>query len=539
MARVSLQAVCQPARTARPRNQIRAVSSPEQAISTVRSLEEASPGRLTRYDSARPDLLWRRGIGGFIQVFGSQKAQTRSLFFALGFFSLLTQTLIVREFIVSFGGSEFGIGLFYFSWLLWVGIGALATMSVLGKFLYRHFVRLLALYPLLALAALVGFVVLKRLSNVAWWEFFSFGRVIVQLLLLNAPVSVGTGVLFTLGIQRMRCADEADLTHVISISYSLEALGSFASGIIVTLLISRFVHPLIVLPIGTIVFATVALSCSIGSRDNLGIAFNVVPLAFGCLVLLAPDSAVGIFQRLRMNSLLPKATLIVERYTPYQHLVIADLPTQRVVLSNGSILGSYPEVVDADRDSALIVSQALLPKKVLVLGAGAENLIASLLKYPVEAITYCVQDKAYYASLQQALPSDLRRTLLDPRLRVVFDAPRSFVSDLASSRQLADRYDLVVIHTTDPSNLVVNALFTREFYALVESALQTRGVLATRISAAENYIGEEISNYGSSLFHTLRAVFDRIVVVPGTVNWFFAGGKNSPLTEDAAREAVS
>ena len=51
--------------------------------------------------------------------------QLRSvLILGLGFFALVAQTLHFRDFLTAFEGNELGVGSFFGSWLLWVGLGA-------------------------------------------------------------------------------------------------------------------------------------------------------------------------------------------------------------------------------------------------------------------------------------------------------------------------------------------------------------------------------------------------------------------------------
>ena len=54
-----------------------------------------------------------------------------ALLFLVGFFTLVAQALLIREFLVLYLGSEIAVGIFYAAWLGWIAVGA-------------------ALYPLLA-----------------------------------------------------------------------------------------------------------------------------------------------------------------------------------------------------------------------------------------------------------------------------------------------------------------------------------------------------------------------------------------------------
>jgi spermidine synthase len=454
-----------------------------------------------------------------------------SLFFALGFFSILSQTLIVREFIISFGGNELGIGLFYFFWFFWVGIGSLLVLTLLGKFLYRHFLKLVFLYPLLSLLEIFLFIILKRVADVSWWEFFSLERVFIYLFAFTSFISLFTGIIFTLGVLWLRKTTEEDVSSIITSSYIFEALGSFSAGCLVTLLIVKLVPPLIILTAAGLIFALIAIITSIYFKDRISLILNSALLVVLLFFILNPRELADVSSSLRMKHTLGVGEFVTQVYTPYQHILLGELPQQTVVLSNGEIISSFPEVVDADKEAALFMSQANFPKNVLIFGMGAENLISSLLKFPVENITYCVEDKVYYEIINKNISSELLSALRDKRLEVVFQSARSFLKEKSS---VNTKFGLIIIYTPDPSNLVLNTFFTKEFYSFSAANLKKEGVLATRITSAENFIGEEIRNYGSSVYYTLAEVFSKIIIVPGKTNWFFAGSDASYLTEDAS-----
>lgn len=450
------------------------------------------------------------------------------LFFLLGFFSLLSQTLILREFIISFGGSELGIGLFYFFWLFWVGAGAFLVLTPLGKSLSRHFLKLLLIYPVLSFLELIFFLTMRGMAKVSWWEFFTLEKVSVYLFLFTALLSFFTGIIFTLGTLWFRKLGEKNSSLIISSAYIWEAMGSFISGCLITILIIKLLPPSLILLWASVGFIIISFSISIRFRERVSIIGNSILLAICIFFIFNPSKSTEFFHNLRMRHLLPHGDFMEEVYTPYQHLLIGKLPNQQVILSNGAILSSIPEVIDAERESALFISQAKFPRNILIFGYGVENLIKSFLKFPVERITYVIEDRIYYQTVYRNLPPKFKREIDDRRLRIAIQSPRIFLKDIKEG----EKFDLVVIYTPDPSNLVINTFFTREFYLLIKNNLKREGVLATKITSAENYIGEAIRNYGASLYYTLKEVFPKIVIVPGKINWFFAGKRYSPITDD-------
>lgn len=449
------------------------------------------------------------------------------LFFALGFFSILSQTLIVREFIVSFGGNELGIGLFYFSWFFWVGAGGILILSFLGKYLRRHFLKLLAFYPLLAFLEIILFINLRKLAGLEEWAFFPLDKIFVYVFCLTSFFSLFTGLIFTLGTLWLKKTKEnPDSASIISVSYIFEGLGGFFSGGIVTLLIVKLVSPITILLGGSLLFCFIGIIVSFYFRDKISLALNGALFIIILLFTSHPAKIVEFTNHSRMNSLFPAGQFITQVYTPYQHLLLVKSNNQTVVISNGEVMVSFPEQIDSDSESALFLAQANLPKNILIFGQGAENLIVSLLEFDVESITYCLEDKQYYKKIWENIPDSSKKKLDDRRLKVIFSSARRFL-------QNKNKFGLIVVYTQDPSNLILNAFFTEEFFRLVKKNLTSEGVFVTRITGEENFIGEEIKNYGSCVYYTLKEVFAKIVVVPGKINWFFAGGSNAGLIEDA------
>ncbi|MFH1771764.1 MAG: FMN-binding protein [Candidatus Omnitrophota bacterium] len=460
------------------------------------------------------------------------KKSLLSLFFALGFLSLLSQTLIVREFIIAFGGNELGIGLFYFFWLFWVGLGAFLALRLLDKFPAKHFLKLLALYPVLSLFQLVLFINLRKTAQIAWWEIFSPEKAVFYLFFFTSFISLFTGMIFTIGAVWLKKQSPRSPADIITYSYIVEGMGSFISGCIVTFLIIKLQPPAVILITGCCIFSLISVFVSGIFKDKAAQFLNISVFAAFAVLAFDAQGLDTFLKGIRARNVFPEAEQINEIYTPYQHLFLGTLGTKKVVLSNGQMLITMPEEIDADKEAGLLISQSELPKRILIIGCGAENLLKSLIKYPLDSITYCVSDRIYYREVQKNMPESLRQALSDQRLRVIFKPPRIFLKENLESRRISDKFDIAVVYTGDPENLVINSFFTKEFYLLLSGNLSSRGLISTRITSAENFIGQEIRNYGSSLYYTLKEVFPKMAIVGSKTNWFFAGGKDSSLTDN-------
>ena len=451
--------------------------------------------------------------------------QARSLlFFSLGFFSLLAQSLIAREFLISFGGNELSLGIFYFFWFLWVAIGALVSLLNPSNALGRNFLKIAPFFTVCAFVEFFCLIDLHALSGVSWWEIFKFDKVLSFLFVLSLPVPFFTGAAFSL------CAiwakDEDRGQALVAKIFSWEALGGVCAGGLFTFFAARLFAPMAVLIIAALIFLACILRVSIVRCDKPAIFIN---LFFSVLFLFMAfnHGVVSNFTRtLRMHNFLAGAKFKDESYTPYRHLLVGDYRSQTVVLSDGRPLLSYPETVDSDGESALFFAESDHPKTAVIFGLGAENLIKALLRFNIESITYVVEDKFYYAAVYKNLPEDARRMLSDRRLNLIFVPARKF---LAVNRQ---KFDLAVVYAGEPSDLVTNSFFTREFYALLKNNLNPRAVVAARINAPENFISEEASAFGASLYYTFSGLFEKIAISPGQINWFFAGNQSSGVTDD-------
>jgi len=227
----------------------------------------------------------------------------------------------------------------------------------------------------------------------------------------------------------------------------------------------------------------------------------------------------------RWKQIFPKGELIQEVYTPYQYLDIARLKNQIIVLSNGKVIEALPDKNSGYEMAALFISMLDLPKDILIFGYGSENTIRYLTDFPVQSISYVIPDKDYFNLVKKYAPRELNNIYKDGRVKFIFKDPRVYLTNTDK------KYDLIVANIPDANTAHSNKYYTDEFYKLIKTRLKTGGAVATKITSAENFIGSEIRNYGSSIYYTLKNTFEKIIIIPGEINWFFAGNKDSTITQ--------
>ena len=106
----------------------------------------------------------------------------------VGFFGLVAQALLFRQFLTVFEGNELSIGIFFSSWLLWIAAGALVGRKRLWARLSGHFEFL----PLVYLPAYVlqGWLInhARSFAGVEPYELFPLVKMLPVSFLVNALV---------------------------------------------------------------------------------------------------------------------------------------------------------------------------------------------------------------------------------------------------------------------------------------------------------------------------------------------------------------
>ncbi|MBW2255476.1 MAG: 4Fe-4S binding protein, partial [Deltaproteobacteria bacterium] len=440
----------------------------------------------------------------------------RLVVFAAGAFSLAAQTVVLREILVAFHGNELGTGVFFATWLLWVAVGALV-----GRFAAMRLAEPLRAVGYVALAylpavlvQLLAFQWLRPLGGVGPAEVFPLETLVLLAVLLNAPTSFLTGLIFPLAAG----ATEREATSL----YAWESAGSFLGGAGLTVALMWGGSPTATLgAFGLLVAAAILERRTAALAIAAGVACLVLLLGGGRWVETGFASA-------HLQRLLPGAELLDARDTPKARYAVARLPGQVVVLRDGQVASSHPDPVDAPQEAALAMAESSGARRVLVVGEGSEELVQTLLVYDaVEQVDLVVADPVAHRFLGPVLPEAAQAVREDPRVNVHMGDLRAMLAAPADRR-----WDLVIVATADPDTAASNRFYTEEFYRQVAGALSPAGVVATQVLSGENFLGAELAAYGGSVLATLETVFPEVVVLPGDPSRFFASPSPGVVTAD-------
>src|SRR5512142_1893193 len=91
------------------------------------------------------------------------------LIVAYGLFTIAAQTLLFREFVTAFEGNDLSVGVFFGSWFLWVGLGAVFVRrwGRLAQVLLQHIELLFLIYIPALVIQLLLIIQVRGLAGLA------------------------------------------------------------------------------------------------------------------------------------------------------------------------------------------------------------------------------------------------------------------------------------------------------------------------------------------------------------------------------------
>lgn len=436
-------------------------------------------------------------------------------FFALGFSSLLFQTIVVRESLVVMFGNELVLGTILGIWLAGISLGAVVGSR---ETLSPDLLPLLLLGVMLLPLPLVSLLRLARFflpGNPG--EYLSFPAFSLYLLVLTLPFTVLVGIAFPLGCQAIsRFIPGA---RGIGRVYLWESAGSLAAGVGFTYLLLNWFDPITILGIAVLL--------------NAGVLFAVLPPARAYVLVVSPFLFLALFflpsahrwiERELWNRIRPSFSLLDVTDTPYARLFLTRYQDQTELFQNGQPVLSFPDRRENSRRAAFLLSQHPGPDTVLLIEHGAGGLIRALLHARITRLDYLARDQDSFRFLLPHLNAQDRAALDDPRLRVHFTDGREFL--LHPPR----RYDVIFSNLPSPADAGGNRFFTEEFFILARDHLSPGGVFGCSIPSSENYLEGDALRLLQSVYATLQKVFPEVIVSPGEPAFIFASSAAGSLS---------
>jgi spermidine synthase len=413
----------------------------------------------------------------------------------------------MRELMVVFCGNEISLGLMLGSWLFWTAVGS----GIAGR-LAREPRRLMAGLEALVAVALPATILAVRASRAALatvpGESLGPGPMLLGSLATLSVFCVLSGALFAAG-SRLYGDDVATSTGSV---YLLEALGSAAGGMLAGLVLVRYVAPLeIALGLGLLNLLAAA-GLQIRARFARGAAMGALA---GVAVLLALPFGIPRLETVSLEGFWRGFHLVANRNSVYGNLAVVRTEGVSSLYENGLNLFNVPDPAAAEEAVHYALLEHPSPRSLLLIGGGVNGSLAEALKHASLA-------RIDYVELDPAI-LELFPVQSDPRVRVHVTDGRLFLKTTAST------FDVIIVNLPDPQTAQLNRFYTLEFFREAERKLSGSGILALRLSAAEDYISPELAAFLRSIYKTLRAVFPEVTAIPGETVHFFAAKRAGVL----------
>jgi spermidine synthase len=444
------------------------------------------------------------------------------LIFSYGLFTIAAQTLLFREFITTFEGNDISVGLFFASWFLWVGLGAMLVYraKAFAETLLKNIEFLFLAYLPAFILELILIIQARELAGIESYALLPIRVIVLLSIVVNAPVSIITGMLFPIACRWVK----QDAGPAVSRVYIIEAVGSFVGGLGVTLLLGFGVSLARIFFILAFIVSLSAFCVRLArARQYSSTIFRIsnylvfsIPLCILLCFSIGADRTLMRYVRvLKWTKLLPKDALEGSFQTAQAEYLYGNYHGQWVAMREGSVCETLPDEGAAGRIAAIGLCQNPDARRILVIGSGL-GLCHEFLRLPqTEQVTWTHCDNEYVQKLPEFLPTEFKTT--DER----FEPNTTDIRLLLAQKKRY--YDLVILNLPDATSSVLNRYYTRQFYRQVKESLRPDGVLAVRVAGAENIMGTELINLGASTKLTLEEVFSQpLVLTPGEDTWFIA-----------------
>jgi len=449
----------------------------------------------------------------------------KRLIFALtlvGFTSMASQIVLMRELLVIFYGNELCFGIALAGWLFWVGFGSLGIARWLVPRINKKIdvfaiseMSFIFLLPLTLLAA-------RFMPDVLG---FSAGEIIgvlpmsLSAFVLLAPICILGGFLFTLGCEIYKEGREeaAQIGYV----YIFEAIGATVGGLLISLLFIKYLAPFHIMFFIGLLNLAAALFLLRGRR------LSILPagIIFVVSILLFFTGAADALRDLSLNRQWKAYELLASKNSVYGNVAVTKREGQYTVFTNGLFAFSVPDRMTSEMAAHFPLLQHPGPKDVLLIGGGSSGQMGEVLKHPVERVDYVELDPLVINMAAEYLPGN--DALADPRVRIISNMDgRLFI------KRTQQKYDVIIVNLPEPHTAQLNRFYTKEFYSEANEALKEEGIISFSSYSNPNYMSREQVQLYLTLKNTLKEVFRDVKITPGETNYFLASKKEGSLTLD-------
>ncbi len=427
--------------------------------------------------------------------------------FGLGFTTIITQIILLREFLTVFYGNELVIGIVLTNWMIITAIGAGIGRKTL-TFRNDPVFQVSALI-LLSILALIMVILLNILKNVVFQAGSLVGiyQILLSSFVLMLPFCLLSGYLFT--HLSVSFSDKFN-RNMIHRTYAVESTGSLAGGIIVSFILVYLLKSLQIL--GILILLNVAISfLNRDIRTSFRLKWLFVLIALSLYIIICVFN----IDKIVKKSLYPNQEIVYLRDTPYGNLTVTRSAEQLNFFENTSLLFTTNDPVSNEENVHYAMLQHPDPKNILIISGGISGIINEILKYQIDNIDY-VEINPWIIKLGKRWTD----TLDYEQVNVIIKDSKIYLNE--SER----KYDVILMQIPEPNTAQVNRYYTLEYFKLLKKRLSQDGLVSLSLPSTVNYVSVEANELNSIVYRTLKSVFNNVLIVPGNKNYLLASDDN-------------
>jgi spermidine synthase len=423
----------------------------------------------------------------------------------LGFTSIITQIVLIREFFSVFNGNELVTGIFLANWMLLTGAGAYFGKTLKKYFLnFENFSLSHFVIGSLPIITAVGIYYVRALI-LPPGAMANLIQVFLVSVIILAPFCLVSGLLFTIFANLLSLILKS---NVISKVYAFEAIGSLAGGIIFNFLLIFILKTFFSLILLFLINCCAAIIQYYFSGKKLLIYLSTALCLFLTYVMIS-----GNIEKKSVQLQFPNQELVHIEDTPFGKIVVTKSHDQLNFYENGNFLYSNNNVIQNEENVHYAMSQHPHPQKVLLISGGASGILEEILKYNIQSVDYIDQNKELVEIAELYTENIIR----NKKIQYIYKDARLYLKQNPEKK-----YDVVLINLPDPTSVQINRYFTFDFFEELKNHLNEFAVLSMSLSTISNYMGEQSKKINSSIYSTLKLFFQNVTIIPGGKNYFIA-----------------
>jgi spermidine synthase len=426
---------------------------------------------------------------------------------------VITQVVLLREFLNIFSGNELVIGVILCNWMLLTAAGAiLAGLRKEKPFPISTQVILLSL-----LAVFPYFIVffIDYLRNMVFDQgvMLSFSQIVFYTFVMIMPFCLLSGALFTVLVSAI---SENKVQNPGRSVYSFESFGSFIGGLLTGFLMIITLDSFQCMLIVFLLYMIGAIfTAFIKKKSWLIVIPASLVLLFILSVLLINPAEVA------RQKLYKGLEIVNSKDSPFGNITVTRQNEQYNIFNNGGFLLSTQQAENDEECIHFTLLQRPVIKKALIISGNGAGLQHETDKYAGLKVDFS-EENPWLLDFQKQY-SGLRPT-------------DSFCIHKGDARiylkENQNLYDAIIVNSGDPQSLLNNRFFTLEFFCLVKKNLSNKGIFSISLTSTAQYMGRDARALHSSLFVTLSTVFKNVIIIPGGRDYFLAS--DAPLRLDIA-----